>query len=498
MNKSPVINRLILELRRGRVLRGVQALLDWDEQVSMPPKAAGSRAAQIEAVAEIAHKLDTSDALGDAISSAEADAGLTDEEKALVREVRYDYDRARKVPADLVAAVAAQRSRTYQAWVEARRTDKFVQVSGELTEMFKLTLEQAKALNSGEPLYDTLLEGYERGTTTEDLDTLFGALGPTLSSLLLRIEESKAHQKSAAELGGLFPKDRQEKFGLKLLEAIGFDLKGGRLDPTVHPFCTEIGPGDVRLCTRYDEADPFSGMYSTMHEAGHGIYEQGLSASWAQTPLGEAASMGIHESQSLLYEDQFGRSRPFWRWAAGPFRESFLKSVPAEQLYAATNRAAAGFIRVNADEVSYGLHIIIRFEMEKAIVSGDLRVEEIPSVWREKYSEYLGIEPPNDTLGCLQDVHWHIGHLGYFPTYLIGRLYSAQIYQAFLKSRPGWDEEATAGSFASLKSWLNSQIHCHGRRYSARELIKKATGSEASAEPFIGYVEQKYSELYGL
>ena len=369
--------------------------------------------------------------------------------------------------------------------------------------MFKLAIEQAQALNEGEPLYDTMLEGYERGTTSADLDLLFSALGPTLSALLGRIEERKARLPAAPlaaipEINGIFPVERQNRFFNRVLQAIGFDLEGGRLDPTVHPFCTEIGPGDVRLCTRYDEKDPFSGFYSTLHEAGHGLYEQGLPGEWTHSPLAEAASMGIHESQSLLYEDQFGRSRPFWRWAESLFREGFLKSVPSEQLYAVTNRVQAGFIRVNADEVSYGLHIIARYEMEKAIVSGDLPVEEIPTAWREKYRDFLGIVPPDDRQGCLQDVHWHIGHLGYFPTYLIGRLYSAQIFQAFRRDHPDWDQQCSQGEFGLLKQWLTRSVYRHGRRYPARELIARATGSEPSAEPFIGYVENKFGEIYGI
>lgn len=498
MDKQTAIGNLRAQLARGRIIRNIGALLDWDEQVSMPPKAAAARADQIETIASIGHRRETSPEMAESIARVEGCTDLSEEESALVREARYDYDRAVKVPSDLVAALAAQRSRTYQLWVEARRTNRFVLVSGELSRLFALVIEQAQALNSGEPLYDTMLENYERGATSADLAVLFSALGPTLSSLLGRITEAKKRRNSEPAISGLFPRDRQEKYCHKLLEAIGFDLQGGRLDPTVHPFCTEIGPGDVRLCTRYDEADPFSGMYSTLHEAGHGIYEQGLNPAWNHSPLGEAASMGIHESQSLLYEDQFGRSKPFWRWAAIQFREAFLKSIPAEELYAAVNRVEAGFIRVNADEVSYGLHIIARFEMEQAIVSGDLTVEEIPSVWREKYVQHLGITPPDDRLGCLQDVHWHVGHLGYFPTYLIGRMNSAQIYQAFLKSRPTWDEEAAAGSFGALKSWLNQQIHRHGRRYPPRKLIEKVTGSEPSAEPFIGYLEAKFGELYGL
>ncbi len=474
------------------------SLLSWDQETYMPPKAGAYRAEQLAQLAGLAHRLGTSAEIGDWLAACEdhLPASADDEETASraanVREWRRDYDRATKLSAQLVEEFARTTSLAREAWAGARRESNFAKFAPWLEKILALTREQAESWGYTTCAYDALLEGYEPGARAAELAPVFADLQKQLTPLLPRLQ--KITDVDASRLAGDYPKDLQRALNQRVAEAMGFDFEAGRIDTTVHPFCTEMGPKDCRLTTRYDERDFTSSLSGTMHEAGHGLYTQGLPPEHFGTPLGTYVSLGIHESQSRLWENQVGRSREFWRHWYPVARKEFpgLEALPLDDFWLLINRVKPSHIRVEADEATYNLHIILRFEIEQRLVSGDLPVADLPAAWNKRFEELFQISVPDDARGCLQDTHWALGLIGYFPTYTLGTLNAAQLFAAAVQQVPGLDDDLRVAKYDRRLAWLREKIHRHGRRYSPGELIRQATGEPTRATYFLDYLRTKY------
>jgi carboxypeptidase Taq len=417
-----------------------------------------------------------------------------------VRVIRRVHDRAVKVPGRLVEELARTTSRAQNVWAEARKHNRFADFAPWLDKIVALKREEAQAVGYKESPYDALLDEYEPGATAAEITRLFAELRQLLVPLVAAVAAT-GKKPRADILTREFPIERQQVLGQSASAAIGFDFSAGRLDTTVHPFCSGIGPGDCRLTTRYHPRELNQGFFGILHESGHGIYDQGLDPEHFGTPLGSAISLGIHESQSRLWENQVGRSRPFWEHFYPRTRQTFpgtLEDVTLDEFVFAVNRVEPSFIRVEADEATYNLHILLRFELEQALVRGDLRPGDVPGAWNEKFTAMLGLAVPDDTRGCLQDIHWSMGGLGYFPTYTLGNLYAAQFMRKARQDLPGLDDDFRRGQFVRLKEWLNTHIHRAGQKYRPRELCRRVTGEPLSPQPLVGYLRQKYAELYGI
>ncbi len=489
-------------LKRSREIaayNGAASLLSWDQETYMPPKAGAYRAEQLSQLAGLTHSLGTSMEVGDWISACEdhLPASADEEETALraanVREWRRDYDRATKLPARLVEDLARTTSLAREAWAQARRESNFPGFAPWLEKILALTREQADCWGYTTCAYDALLEGYEPGARAAELAPVFADLQQQLTPLLPRLEKITGGV-DPARLEGNYPVALQQSLNREVAEAMGFDFGAGRIDTTVHPFCTEMGPKDCRLTTRYNEKDFTSSLSGTMHEAGHGLYTQGLPAEYFGTPMGTYVSLSIHESQSRLWENQVGRSRTFWREWYPRATEIFpgLAALPLEEFWLLVNRVKPTHIRVEADEATYNLHIILRFEIEQKLVSGELPVADLPAAWNARFEELFQIPVPDDAHGCLQDTHWALGLIGYFPTYTLGTMNAAQLFAAALKQVPGLEADLQEGKYGRLLAWLQEKVHRHGRRYSPSELMERATGERPRATYFIDYLRAKY------
>ena len=454
-------------------------------------------------LAGLHHERATDNVVGDLLEAAE-DSTLVAEpdspEAANLREWRRGYDRITKLPRTLVEEMARTTSIAQQEWVEARKASDFGRFEPWLETIIKLKRQEAACLSTGGDPYDALLDEYEPGANGRDLASLFAALRHDLVPLVASIAGSTVGPKAKA-LEGNYPLDRQKIFGETVAQAIGFDFERGRLDTTAHPFCTGIGPGDVRITTRFDPRDFSGAFFGILHEVGHGLYEQGLDSRHHGEPIGEAVSLGVHESQSRLWENAVGRSRAFWEhWlplAKRIFRDP-LHAINLDEFHAAINRVEPSLIRVEADEVTYNLHIMIRFELEKALIGGNLTVKDLPEAWNERYRDDLGIMPPDDAHGCLQDIHWAAGLVGYFPTYTLGNLYAAQLHGQADLDLGGLEPAFARGEFTGLLAWLRDKIHCHGQRYRAADLIEKVTGATIDPAPLLSSLQRKYGPIYGL
>lgn len=478
-------------------LAEVQVLLEWDQQVTMPPCGAAQRARQQAALAGVAHRLMIDPELGDLLELLARDAGLDEPRRADVRETARLRDRAVKIPVALVTARAEACALAQAAWVEARANDDYPAFRPHLDRVLGLTRDVAAALGAANP-YDALLDEYEPGTTEAELTPLFAGLKSRLVPLLGRIAASP-WRPDPAPLCRAFPRAGQEEFGRRLVSAMGYDMAAGRLDVSAHPF-TSGTMGDVRITTRYDESFLNTSVFGTLHEAGHALYEQGLDPDRYREPAGGFCSMGIHESQSRLWENMIGRSRPFWNHFFPLLRATFpgtLDDVTGEDFYRAINACAPSRIRVEADEVTYNLHIVLRFELESALVSGRLSTVDLPGAWNDRVRELLGLAPESNRTGVLQDVHWSAGLFGYFPTYTLGNLYAAQFMERIRLELPDLDDCLARGELIPIKTWLNRRIHAPGRIWPAPELCRRITGQPLSSRPFLDYLTAKYGELYG-
>jgi carboxypeptidase Taq len=490
---------LLQRSREIAVYNSAASLLSWDQETYMPPKAGAYRAEQLSQLAGLTHRLGTAPEVGDWIAACEdslppcADAEETALRAANVREWRRDYDRATKLPARLVEEYARTTSLSRDAWAQARRDSNFAAFAPWLEKILALTREQAECWGYATCRYDALLEGYEPGARAADLAPVFADLQKQLSPLLPALQKITGTV-DPARLEGEYPVEVQRALNQEIAEAIGFDFEAGRIDTTVHPFCTEMGPRDCRLTTRYDVKDFTNSLSGTMHEAGHGLYTQGLDAAQFGTPIGTYVSLGIHESQSRLWENQVGRSRAFWAHWYPRAKKVFpsLEALPLEEFWLLVNRVKPSLIRVEADEATYNLHIILRFEIEQKLVAGDLAVNDLPAAWNTRFEQIFGIPVPDDARGCLQDTHWALGLIGYFPTYTLGNLNSAQLYAAAAGQDAQMVAELAQGNYTRLLAWMREKIHRHGRRYSPTELVERATGEPLRATYFLDYLKGKY------
>ena len=486
--------------RKTATLGSVASLVGWDQETYLPPKGTPFRAEQMEMLAGMLHERNTSPKLGELIDAAAGEVAGDDELSASVREFKRDYDKATKLPNELVAELAKVGSEAQEVWKDARERSDFATFAPWLERMIGLTRQKAECYGvpDGGELYDALLDEYEPGATAQEIEGVFTPLGKELAGLLAELREGQDPDDSLLNLN--IPADRQHAFGQFVMKQLGFDMDAGRLDTTTHPFCSGLAPGDTRLTTRYRDERFTDALYGTMHECGHGLYDQGLRKhDRFGEPLADDAGLGTHESQSRMWENMVGRSRAFWEWALPHAKEMLgggLEGATVEQMYRAVNTAKPSYIRVEADEPTYNAHVMIRFELERAMFKGELSVKDIPAAWNEKYRQYLGLDVPDDKRGCLQDVHWSFGLIGYFPTYTLGNLYAAQFWDAIGRDVPDRDGQIARGEFGAILSWTREHIHRHGRRYRAAELCERATGKALSAEPLLRYLGEKLRPIY--
>ncbi len=479
------------------------AVLDWDQKTYLPRKGSDSRAQQISMLVGMGHQKFVDPKVGDLIGELKAggyDKEEFSDEETNIREISRAYEKAKKVPTSLVMETAETTVKADAAWVEARKKSDFESFKPWLEKVIELKRQYAEAVGYPKEPYDALIDDYEPGATVETIGKVLEDFRVELVDFVGRVIGS-GKKPDTSILSRHYPVDKQEILGKMAASAMGFDFDSGRLDKTTHPFCTGLGVGDVRITTRYNPHHFNDAFFGIMHEAGHGLYEQGLDPKHWGTPRGEAVSLGIHESQSRMWENMVGRSLSFWKYffplAKGIFYET-LRDVKLEDFHFAVNNVEPSFIRVEADEVTYNLHIMLRFEMEYAFFRGELKVDDIPAVWNEKFKHYLDITPPDDAKGCLQDVHWSNGLIGYFPTYTLGNLYSAQFFAKAKEDLGDLDEQFERGSFGELKQWLHKNIHTHGQRYRAGKLVEVVTGKPLSHKPFMDYLKSKFGPLYGV
>ncbi|MFD3004122.1 carboxypeptidase M32 [Thermus tengchongensis] len=502
----------LLEFQRETAyLASLGALAAWDQRTMIPRKGHEHRARQMAALARLLHQRATDPRIGEWLAAVEGSPLVQDplsDAAVNVREWRQAYERARAIPERLMVELAQAQSEGESYWEEARPKDDWRGFLPYLKRIFALTKEKAEILFSlpvapGDPpygeLYDALLDGYEPGMRAAELVPLFAELKEGLQGLLDRILGS-GRRPDTAFLHRSYPKEAQRAFALELLQACGYDLEGGRLDPTAHPFEISIGPGDVRITTRYFEDFFNAGIFGTLHEMGHALYEQGLPKEHWGTPRGEAVSLGVHESQSRTWENLVGRSLGFWERFFPRAKELFpsLQDVALEDFHRAVNAVEPSLIRVEADEVTYNLHILVRLELELALFRGELALEDLPGAWAEKYRAYLGVAPKDYKDGVMQDVHWSGGLFGYFPTYTLGNLYAAQFFRKAQEELGDLEGLFRQGEFRPFLDWSRRKIHAEGSRLRPRALVERVTGTPPSAQPFLAYLEAKYRALYGL
>ena len=476
-----------------------QGLLSWDQETCMPVKGVAQRARSLGVLAGIGHERLTAARLVELVAELSA-ADLKGDPAVNLREIKRDQDRALKIPRELVVKLSETTSLAHEAWVEAREKSRFDLFAPWLSKILELEKEVAHKVGFEGTIYNAFLDEYEPYARAEDVGPVLAELGELLAPLARRILDT-GKRPAEGILDQSFPVDEQEIFGRRVMQDLGFDADGGRLDVAVHPFCSGLGAGDVRLTTRYSPEHFNDSLFGIIHECGHGLYEQGLPEEAAGTPVARSVSLGIHESQSRLWENMVGRSREFWDHYLPELKGQFptqLSDVDADAFYAAVNQVEASFIRVEADEVTYNLHILLRFELEKALVEEALDVSDLPQAWSDGMERFLGIRPSSDSEGVLQDVHWSSGLIGYFPTYTLGNLYAAQFMRQAQREIPDLADRLRIGDFEGLLAWLRSSIHARGSRLTAAELVKEVTGEDLQAGYLMEYLERKFGEIYGL
>jgi carboxypeptidase Taq len=480
----------------------IKRLLGWDQRTCLPPGGQSYRGSQLATLAGLLSRHMTDPEIGEVLAEVENSSFVHNPlstESVNVREWRRLYDRARKIPEALAVELAKAASEGELAWQAARRNNDWRTFLPYLKHIVDLKRQEAYALGNTDELYDGLIEDFEPGQSAANIQRLFEKLAKALLVLLDTVKGSPGHPDPNL-LFGKSPVGVQKTLIRKVLEHLGYDLNGGRIDRSAHPFTATIGPGDVRITTRFDPGSFSMALFSAIHEAGHALYEQGLPVEHWGTPCGEPVSMGIHESQSLLWENMVGRSMGFWKYFYPITQNSFrwLGKVPFGQFHAAINTVRPSLIRTEADEVTYNLHIILRFELELALIRGDLRPEELVDAWNDKMKKYLGIAPPDYASGVMQDVHWSEGAFGYFPSYALGTMYAAQFYAKAEKDLGNLEEMFATGEFEPFVKWLRETIHSRGCRYPAHDLVKVVTGEELNPEFLIGYLNGKYRSIYKL
>ena len=494
-------DELLERLKDIDLVNQIGGLLGWDQEVLMPPKAAKLRAEQLSWISRTGHEKLTDSRIGELLEILEKDTNLNEIQRGNVRLARDSYNKATKLPTDFVAEMAMHKSKSQISWTEARAKNDFSIFRNDLAKMVEMSRQKADYLGFQEVRYDALLDLYESGLTVSKVDPLFAGLRENVAPLVKKvIEDGKKPEMSWVHENN-WSKEGQEKLSQSISESIGFDFEAGRRDASTHPFCGGPNPDDVRWTTRYDESDPFGSLYGSLHETGHGLYEQGRPRNLDFQPAGSANGLGVHESQSRLWENQVGRSKEFCEWALPMWKKYFpeqMKNISTDELWRSVNFVEPSLIRVEADEATYNLHIMIRYEIEKKLIAGEIEVDDLPDVWDDMYEEYLGIRAPNRTLGVLQDIHWSFGAFGYFPTYTLGNLYSAQLLTAAKKDLPDYDEDIRTGNFTPLLEWMRRNVHSRGSIITPAELVEEATGRPPSPNDFVEYLKQKVEKLYNL
>lgn len=480
----------------------IESVLGWDQQTAMPVGGSAARARQMATLSRLRHELFTSEETGKLIEMAERDIqGMSYEsdEASLVRVFKEDYADATKFPTDFVASYTELVANAHQIWAEARANNDFKHFQPTLEKLVDYALRAAEYLGYQDHPYDALLGQYERGMTSAQVKTIFDAHKPALVDLIAAISEVSDRVNDGI-LHQAFDIEKQREFGLMVIKAFGFDFNRGAQAISVHPFCTHFSRDDVRITTRFDPNFLNPALFGMMHEAGHGMYEQGIAAQLEGTVLASGTSLAVHESQSRMWENMVGRSKGFWSWALPLLKQRFpsLDNVSLDTFYAAINKVQPSFIRVEADEATYNLHIMIRFELEMSILNREVAVADLPTRWNDLYEAYLGIRPPTDTLGVLQDVHWSAGLMGYFPTYALGNLLAAQYYKKAIQDHPSIPDEIANGKFDTLLGWLNRNIHQHGRKFTSDELTRQITGESIQSADYIQYLQAKFGDIYHL
>jgi carboxypeptidase Taq len=491
---APPLERLKGILAELADISHAESILDWDSRVSMPHSGARARAEVSATLTRFAHERFVSDEVGELLEAlaplAENDGDSV--EAALIRVTSREWERSRRVPTELAGELSHASSVAVAAWDEAKAASDFASFMPHLERQLELKHRYVECFPETETAYDVLLEDYEEGMTTAQVAEVFARLKP---ELVRQIERAREHPVDEGPLRGPFPLRAQEEAGRRVLEAFGFDEESWRIDETPHPFASKPGFGDIRLTTHTEVSD-LTSLFSTMHEFGHGVYELDIDPAFARTPLGRGTSSAIHESQSRTWENLVGRSRGFWRWfypqVQGIFPEA-LGGVDEDSFVAAVNAVRPGLIRGDADEVSYGLHIILRFELEQELLAGTVAVRDLPEIWNTRMKEYLGVDVTDDAHGVLQDMHWSIGLFGYFPTYQLGNVASVQIWDRARADLGDLEEQFARGEFGPLREWLREHIYRHGSRYAPRDLLRQVTGSELDPEPYLEYLRTKFA-----
>ncbi|HSB01862.1 MAG TPA: carboxypeptidase M32 [Anaerolineales bacterium] len=476
------------------------SVLSWDQQVNMPPAGNEARGQQLATLSKIAQEKLISDEVGRLIDDLKQEFdGADTDEAALVRVAARNYDKAKRVPPSFIAEQAIVTSKAFEAWMEARSKSDFSIFRPHLEKVVELVHKYISFFPPADHPYDTLLDDYERGMKTADVRAIFDGLRPKQVELIRAITSAK--QVKADFLHKKYNEKKLMDFGVEVVTKFGYDWNRGRQDKAPHPFETSFSINDVRITTRFEEDNPLATLFSTMHEAGHAMYEQGINPAYERTPLTGGASLAVHESQSRMWENLVGRSLPFWEHFYPALKKMFssqLDGVSLKSFYKAINKVEPSLIRVNADEATYNMHIMLRLELEIGMVEGKIAVKDLPEIWNAKMQEYLGITPPNDAKGVLQDIHWSGGAIGYFSTYALGNLISAQWWEQISRDIPDLDDQIRKGNFSELLTWLRTNIHHHGQKHEPQGLVEMVTGSRITPEPYVRYLKKKYSEIYGL
>ncbi len=497
---SNKLKRLKVLLGEVADLRQIQNVLEWDQNVNMPPGGSEARGQQLATLGRIAHEKATSKRVGkllEELKSEFSDPGS--DEGALVRVAVRDYEKATRVPSSFVAKQAIITTKAFEAWVEAKGKSDFSIFHPHLEKVVALAQEYISFFPPADHPYDTLLNDFEPGMKTADVQEIFDALRPKQVELIKAI--SSAKQVRDDFLHKKYNEQKVWEFGESVITRFGYDWSRGRQDRAPHPFQTTFSVNDTRITNRFEEGNPLATLFSAMHESGHAMYEQGSNPAYERTPLAGGTSLAVHESQSRMWENLVGRSLPFWEHFFPKLKKTFpskLEGVKLKQFYKAINKVEPTFIRVNADEATYNMHVMLRLELEIGMVEGKFAVKDLPEIWNAKMDEYLGIVPPNDAQGVLQDVHWSSGLMGYFSTYALGNLISAQLWEKINEDIKDLDEQIRNGKFEALLNWLRAKIHTHGRKYDPQDLVQKVTGSRINSEAYIRYLTKKYGAIYEL
>lgn len=494
-----------LNTRLGQIddLNRANALLGWDQQTYMPPGGAAARAEQLATLQRISHEMFSADETGrllDAAAEKLANADPDSDEARLIKVARRDYHKARKVPADLVAAITRATSKGYETWTQARTHSDWKLFEPDLEQIVELERQLADHLGYTDRIYDALLDQYEPEMKTAQVKVTFDALKVELIDLVKKLS-AKASSVSDSVLYREYDENKQWQFGLEVIKRYGFDFQRARQDKSVHPFTTGFSINDIRITTRVSRDFISPALFGTLHECGHALYELGVSQELERTPLAGGTSLGMHESQSRMWENLVGRSRPFWKYFFPILKGYFpdqLADQTAESFYRAANTVKPSFIRVEADEVTYALHIMLRFELENDMLERKIKISEVPEAWNAKMEDFMDLTPPTTALGALQDIHWANGYIGYFPTYQLGNLISAQLWEKVVEAIPDLNDQIEHGEFAALLDWLRKNVHRHGRKFTSNELLTRITGRGLDSAPYIRYLKKKYSDIYGL